>query len=616
MIVRDVLELSEIRDIVRDIQRHGTLTKEMLQRVPPALLAHPETKETIIQLFLSVARSVGVRRVEGAAQSTTRAQSPAPVKSERVKTQKEEPQPKKRGRRKRVESESRTDVITEETEGRIRQPEEDVVLETNSRVRERSARLSIDDPDVFTQLHETDRWVGLNIEKISVSEQENAGAVVSNGTEFFSIEDQYFADMRKYPLLTLGEERALWREIERVRALVRRALCMSPGAFATVVSLLDQAVSGEVDPQTIFKKEQDFFASGDEDEAADSADEAIDLVKKRCRDAMISLQKSMAHVRAFEKKCKEARGSSRQRRTSHSDRRVLWQAWIATWEEQQFSQEVYRLLETKLEEELHNKREHPSVRSAYVAWHRALGKLAALRLHMLLSNTRLVPYVYKIYFGGNRHFSDLVQEGNIGLMRAFDLFEPQRGVKFASYAIWWIRQAMYRSLQQTGAEIRWPTHAIGWRNKVRRAQHAFIDLHGREPTEEELSETLGISIKQIQQIFCAGVVATSLQNIVSGRDGERAFDYFVEDEKAIDPSETFEEEELKVKIANSLSTLSPKEATILRFRFGLDDNTPHTLEEVGQIFGVSRERIRQLEKIALEKLRHPQRSASLKDFVT
>ena len=248
--------------------------------------------------------------------------------------------------------------------------------------------------------------------------------------------------------------------------------------------------------------------------------------------------------------------------------------------------------------------------------HVSIGEAKANRAkkEMVEANLRLVISIAKKYTSRGLQFLDLIQEGNIGLMKAVDKFEYRRGFKFSTYATWWIRQAITRSIADQARTIRIPVHMIETINKLNRVSRQMFQRMGREPTPEELSIEMEMPEDKIRKVMRIAKEPISMETPI-GDDEDSSLGDFIKDQNAVSPIDDTTFEGLRKGTQDILSGLTPREAKVLRMRFGIDMNTDHTLEEVGKQFDVTRERIRQIEAKALRKLRHPSRSEKVRSFL-
>jgi RNA polymerase primary sigma factor len=236
------------------------------------------------------------------------------------------------------------------------------------------------------------------------------------------------------------------------------------------------------------------------------------------------------------------------------------------------------------------------------------------REHIIKANTRLVVSIAKRYMGRGVAFLDLIQEGNLGLMKAVEKYDVHRGFRFSTYATWWIRQTITRAIADQARTIRLPVHMNDRIRQIYKATHELEQRLGRAPTLEELAAELHMDLEKVQWVYKVSWLPLSLESPV-GDDDESELGMFIEDTLSPTPIQCAYQSMLKDKIEEVLGTLTPREARVLRMRFGLDTGTPFTLEEVGEKFGLTRERIRQIEGRALRRLRHPRRARQLKDYL-
>ncbi len=388
---------------------------------------------------------------------------------------------------------------------------------------------------------------------------------------------RYFGDVRNFTLLKREQEQAVWQRMARLKARRRRILLTSPTALSTLTRVWNQIKHGEFSPAQVMEIDAD----GDHQGVADAFGSVVAAYRQHGRTKA---------------------------------RRVRWQRyseWHETWAALKCKDSVYDMLHDELQKACDQRPGDAELAAARWAWSRTQWHFEQAKALMLQANLRLVIYIARTYHHTDLPLLDLVQEGNIGLMRAIDKFEPQRGVKFVTYAYWWIRQAIGRGIIQQGRTIRLPSHTIERHHKLLNTAREFRQTHGKAANAEELGSALGYSPKEVEDLCAVTQAVVPLQQTV-GEDGLELADA-LPDAQALGPDEKLTHAQLKQCIVNCLDALTPREAFILRQRFGFDDE-PRSLRQIGESLGLSRERVRQIEKSALERLRKSTYDDALADF--
>lgn len=437
---------------------------------------------------------------------------------------------------------------------------------------------------------EEDRWVVADEEGVFGLDTDLEAAAPEPEMEeqenFDNLVARYFGDVRQFALLNRAEEQALWCRIEQSSKRVRRALYMSPVALPTLRQVWQQIEQATMALDTVVH-------------LTDTGTPPPAAVQQQFGESIRELQ-DLA-VCLHDVRLRPARAA-------------LWKQWGKTWEALALQPQFYTTLQEALAAAHATQPQERRVRAAYRAWSRANERLTQDKAVMIRANLRLVIHVANRYRGRGVPFLDLIQEGNIGLMRALEKFEPSRGLKFVTYAHWWVRQAISRAITEQYRTVRLPNHIGERKNKLRGAVERLWGEYGRQPTSEELGVALGWTREEVEELQAAVQPVMRLQQPLADDGGTLAD--ILEDEQAPRPDELLAEDQLQRCLAHCLASLTEREAFILRLRYGLESEQPHTLQEIADRLSLSRERVRQLERQAFDKLRQPHRSAILADFAT
>jgi RNA polymerase primary sigma factor len=417
----------------------------------------------------------------------------------------------------------------------------------------------------------------------------------------------YLRQMGQIPLLTRDQELALAKKIEAAELAFRAQVLRLPFVPRELLNLTDQLLGGEMDPEDFVKEDPTFKR---EDLLARLKKLRQRLVRTRdatsLRRLFIEFHLTIAAIEwlvaRLEQLLRQLEGTERslaQRKGQRSKEGLEVRAKLTRQRGQ-----LRRLLGAEAEELRASLKRIRQLETDYTRAKKALVE----------ANLRLVVSIAKKYTNRGLSFLDLIQEGNIGLMKAVEKFEYRRGYKFSTYATWWIRQAITRSIADQARTIRIPVHMTETINKLVRVSLALVQETGREPAPEEVSNASGIPVEKVRGILKIAQEPISLQTPV-GEDGDTHFGDFIEDKRAVSPANATAYQMLKEQIEDVLGSLTDRERQVLLLRFGLHDGSPRTLEEVGRLFNVTRERVRQIEAKALRKLRHPTRSRRLRNFL-
>ena len=384
---------------------------------------------------------------------------------------------------------------------------------------------------------------------------------------------RYCGEVRQYALLSVAEEHALWAQIEHCKVRGRRALYMSPVALATLTQRGQQASAQQ------------------------------DTLRTPCAAALDALTTLHAALQALQTQRRAGCGAASERRALREACAGHWHQWLAIWETLGLPASIQTAIQEALDDALHAQPASPALRAASTAWSRAQRALAGAKTRMLQANLRLVIAVARRYRHRGLPLLDLIQEGNLGLMRALEKFEPRRGLKLSTYAHWWIRQAVRRAVGTQSALIHIPEYMSLSAGAVLRSRRALTVALGHPPTAVEMAQHLAMPVERVERSVTPVAASVSLDQPLAAEDN-RTLNALLADPHASTSYEALVQQDLTAHLHRALDDLAPREAEVMRRRFGLHGKPSEPLRQIGAALHLSHERVRQIEAVALAKLRH------------